>query len=388
MHMQSDKTLTLDSEVQQVPREAGSISAKPAVVGRPNVLNREVFLYRVEQILDRKIFSNNGPLVQELEAAVAKHLCVPHVIAISNATAGLELVLQSLELEGDVILPAFTFVATAHAIKRSGLNPVFCDVSSDQGLIDPAQVHKLITNRTAAILPVNLYGNVCAIEALEEICKEQRIKLIFDSAHALGVKYKNSFVGNFGDAEIFSLHATKFINGFEGGLITTSDNQLAEKLRSARNFGFVNREMVNCVATNAKLSEIHAAMALTNFEYIDEILTVNRRNYEYCRNSLPSWLKLIEFREGVKSNFQYITVLCPPELRDSLIQHLHKNQIFVRRYFYPGLHKLKPYLEPEYFLPNTDALAEQVICLPTGQDVDFDTIQSICTLVNQFYNCR
>lgn len=351
-------------------------------VGRPNVLNRDLFLSRVNQILDSKQFSNNGPFVTELEKRVASYLQVKHCIAVTNATIGLELVLSAMNLSGQVITPSFTFIATANAISRVGLEPVFCDVA-DNGLIDPSKVESLISSDTKAILAVNSYGNVCDVVSLEAIARLNGLKLIFDSAHGLGVSNNGQKVGGFGDAEVFSLHATKFITGFEGGLITTNNDVLANKLKLVRNFGFTGYEKIECQGTNAKLSEIHAAMALTNLEHIDEIVQHNKRNYEAYKSSLPSEFSLLEFPESVDSNFQYIVTRTAPVCRDFVVEYLHENQILVRKYFSPGAHMHVPYNKKTYHLPVTDAWSNSVICFPTGQDIDVEIIKEIAGLAKE-----
>jgi len=361
----------------------GAIS-RPLHVGSPNILDRSIFLKRVERILDQKMFSNDGPLVRELETSVAERLDIPHVIAVSNATIGLELVLETFPKKGEIILPSFTFVATAHAVKRMGFTPVFSDVTSDFGLLDPEQVKRLITPKTVALLPVNVYGNICDIDALTRISCEHSLKLIFDSAHVLGVRHKGIYAGTFGQAEVFSLHATKFINGFEGGLIATTDEDLAAALRRARNFGFVGYDQVNSIGTNAKLSEIHAAMALTNFEHFEEIIRHNKRIHDAYKRRLPSWMQLIGFPVHTESNFQYVVARCSGLKRDPLVKYLHGHRVLVRRYFYPGVHRMAPYSDDHHHLPVTEELSESVICLPTGQDINEDTVSYICDLIAEF----
>lgn len=368
---------------QNRPLPKTSTVSRVIHVGRPNVLNREVFMRRVNEILDTKLFSNNGPFVEQLERAVCDQFGIAHCIAVSNATVGLEIALEALELKGKVIVPSFTFVASVHAISRLGLEPVFCDIDGSTGLIDLDHFEKLITSETAAVLPVSTYGNVGDVERLSSICKERGLRLLFDSAHALGVSLNGRFVGGFGDMEVFSLHATKFITGFEGGLITTNDDQLAGKLRLLRNFGFSGYDQVVSVGTNAKLSEIHAAMALTNFECIDEIIEQNKKIFQFYDQYLPKECKLIEFVPGLRPNYQYVVAIVPQEKRNTIVEHLHAHGVLARKYFYPGVHKFPPYNNNPVQLPKTDALAESVICFPTGQEMDKPTVEFICELVGE-----
>lgn len=367
---------TEDSRVQEL--------SALLTVGRPNILDKAAFLQRVEQIIDNKWLSNDGPFVRQLESLTSKLLDVPYVVAVANATLGLELLLEMLPEKGEVILPSFTFVATVHAVMRLGHKPVFCDVRESDGLMDPKLVETLIGPDTVAILPVNVYGNVCDPEALQKLASEHSVKLFFDSAHTLGVKHNGRPVGKFGDAEVFSLHATKFINGFEGGLITTCNEEIARRMGQARNFGFVNYDQVDCIATNAKLSEIHAAMAVTNLEHVDEIIAINRRNYEAYKKYLPKALRLIDFPSTTESNYQYVVAVCPEGVRDGLVEHLKANKILARKYFYPGVHRMKPYADMGFDLPVTESLSERVICLPTGQDVDSTIIEHVCSVINSY----
>jgi dTDP-4-amino-4,6-dideoxygalactose transaminase len=352
-------------------------------VGKPNVLNREKFLERVGAILDAKMLTNDGPMVRELESAACELLHVKHCIAFSNATVAIELLLQELNITGEVIVPSFTFVATAHAVKRAGATPIFCDLEqgNTNGLIAPAEVVKLINERTQAIMPVNVYGNMCDVEGFQQVAEHYNLDLVYDSAHVIGCQIKNRYAGTFGRAEVFSLHATKFINAFEGGLITTNEDDLARRLKLARNFGFVTYDTVAALGTNAKLSEIHAAMGLTNLECIDQIISKNRENYELYKRYLPSSFRLMQFEADVASNYQYIVVFCDAAIRDRAVETLKQNDVFARKYFYPGVHKHAPYNKDGWQLPVTEKLSSEVICLPTGQDITESDIKRICEIL-------
>lgn len=356
-------------------------SAPKFVVGKPNVLNRELFLERVKQVLDTAIHTNDGPFVRQLEGLVQELLAVPYCLAVANATQALELLLESVAIDGEVIVPSFTFVATVHAVVRSNLTPVFCDVDS-RGLIDCDHLEQLISSRTRCILPVNVYGNVCDISRLKEIADKHKLALIYDSAHALGVKTGGLAVGGFGDAEVFSLHATKFISGFEGGLITTRSPELAASLKMARNFGFVDYDAVESMGTNAKLSEIQAAMALTNLECMPEIIAHNRQIFDIYKQALQPPLYLIEPSPAEESNFQYVPVRCPAAFRDAIVKSLMADGILARRYFFPGVHRMKAYQHMQVVLPQTDILANSVICLPTGRAISTDDAQLIASAAN------
>ncbi len=238
-------------------------------VGRPNIGDRERFLDRINDMFDRRWLSNNGPFVQELEQKIAKLLGVKHCVAMCNATVALEITARALGLHGEVILPSFTFVATAHALQWQEITPVFCDVDPLTHNIDPAKIENLITPRTTGILGVHVWGRACNVEALSAIAQKHHLKLMFDAAHAFACTYQGRMIGGFGDAEVFSFHATKFFNSFEGGVVTTNNDELAEKLRGMRNFGFAGLDNVIRVGTNGKMSEVSAAICLTSLESLD-----------------------------------------------------------------------------------------------------------------------
>ena len=253
---------------------------EPLHVGRPNIGNRQKFSTRVDDILDRKWLTNDGPYVIEFEKRLAELTGVKHCIAMCNATIALEIAIRALELKGEVIVPSFTFVATAHVLQWQDITPVFCDIDPQTHTIDPAKIDALITPQTTGILAVNLWGWHCDIAALEEIARRRGLKLLFDSAHALGCSYKDRMIGGFGDAEVFSFHATKFVNSLEGGAVVTNDDELARKIKLMRNFGFVAYDQVASIGTNGKMSEVSAAMGLTNLESIDDFIAINRRNHK------------------------------------------------------------------------------------------------------------
>lgn len=207
-------------------------------VGRPNIGDRVRFLERVEKILDHRLFSNNGPYVQEFEALIAKYLGVRNCICVCNATIGLEIVIRSLGIQGEIIVPAFTFVATAHAPQWLGLRPVFADIDPVSHNIDVKNIESLINENTSAILATHVWGRPCAITELEGLAKQYNLRLVFDAAHAFGCSYKGRRVGGFGDAEVFSFHATKFVNSFEGGRLRQMTMNWQRRCGSRRISGF------------------------------------------------------------------------------------------------------------------------------------------------------
>ncbi|MDA3925085.1 MAG: DegT/DnrJ/EryC1/StrS family aminotransferase [Kiritimatiellae bacterium] len=360
--------------------------------GRPNIGDRQKFHQYVDEIFDRRWLTNRGQLVQEFEKELADYLGVKHCVIMCNGTIALEIAIRALNLDGEVIVPSLTFIATAHALQWQQIKPVFCDIDRNTYNIDPYEIEKHITDKTSAILGVHLYSRPCDIEALQKIADKHGLKLLFDAAHAFGCSYKGQMIGNFGECEVFSFHATKFFNTFEGGAITTNNDKLAEKVRLMQNFGFSGMDNVVHVGTNGKMSEICAAMGLVNFDEMDEIVAVNKRNYECYKMAIPSiaGLHLIDFDEKEKCNWQYIVVevgVNYPLSRDELVSELHANNVRARKYFWPGCHRMEPYktLFPHAgeMLTITEEVVSRLLVLPTGTSVDETTITKIVGLMQR-----
>jgi dTDP-4-amino-4,6-dideoxygalactose transaminase len=352
---------------------------KPLHVGTPNIGDKAKVLARIEDILERRHLTNHGPFVQELEQRIADIVGVKHCIAMSNATVALEIVARALGLSGEVIMPSMTFVATAHALQWQQVTPVFCDIDPHTHQIDPARVESMITPRTSGILGVHLWGQPCDVNALAAIAKKHGLKLMFDAAHAFGCSYGDQMIGSFGDAEVFSFHATKFINAFEGGAVVTNNDTLAEQLTLMRNFGFSGRDEVTYIGINGKMNEAEAAMGLTSLESIDNFIAANYRNYCAYRQGFEAikGVRLRDYEEQKKANYQYIIVEMDSDLvglsRDEVALLLTAENIDVRRYFYPGCHRMEPYRS--YFphasllLPHTERVLDRVLAFPTGTAV-------------------
>lgn len=360
-------------------------------VGRPNIGSRRRLFERIEAILDSRILTNNGPSVQEFEQRVVEYLDVEHCVAMCNATSALSIAARALGMSGEVITPSFTFVGSAHALYWQYVTPVFCDVDPRTQTLDPHAVERLITPETTGILAVHLWGRPCSVEALEDIARRHRLALLFDAAHAFGCSAGGRMIGNFGDAEVFSFHATKFVNALEGGVVATNDGGLAEKLRLMRNNGFAGYDYVVSLGTNAKMNEVSAAMGLTSLENADLFGATNRRNYEHYRSGLMGicGLNLLRYDASERCNYQYIVVEVDAAQaglsRDELVQVLFAENVLARRYFYPGCHRMAPYdsVDPRAGsrLPNTETLAERVLLLPTGTSVSVDEIATICEVL-------
>ena len=360
-------------------------------VGRPNIGNRSQLLERINHALDRCWLTNNGPYVQEFERRVADFVDVGNCVAICNGTVALEIAIRAAGLTGEVIIPSMTFIATAHSLQWQEITPVFCDVDPETHSIDPTKVEQLITPRTTGILGVHLWGRACEIDALSDIADRHRLRLLFDAAHAFACSYRGKMIGRFGDAEIFSFHAAKFINTLEGGAIVTNDGHLADKMRLMRNFGFSGLDNVIYTGTNGKMNEVSAAMGLTSLESIERIIEANRRNYQVYREQLGDLpgVRFLSYDEREHCNFQYIVTEIDQAhthiSRDTLVDILHAENIRARRYFYPGCHRMEPYRS--YFpnagllLPETERLTERVLCLPTGTAVQPEDVKKICQII-------
>lgn len=360
-------------------------------VGRPNLGSRRRLLARINDMLDRRWLTNAGFYVKEFEKRVAEYLGVKHCIAMCNGTVALEIAVRALEMKGEVIIPSFTFVATAHCLQWQEITPVFADIDPQSCTLDPTALKKLITPKTTGIIGVHLWGRPCQIEALAKIAAEHRLTLLFDASHAFGCSYKGHMIGGFGAAEVFSFHATKFINTFEGGAIVTNDDALADRLRLMKNFGFRGMDNVIYLGINGKMNEASAAMGLTNLEDIEKFIATNRRNYmEYrrCLAGIPG-ITLLPFDETEKNNFQYVVIDVDPRSaglsRDELLAVLHAENVLARRYFFPGCHRMEPYRS---FFPNaglwlseTEEKTRRTACLPTGTAVRRQDVSAICGII-------
>lgn len=361
-------------------------------VGRPNIGNRDRLMERINDMLDRKWLTNNGLFVQEFEKRIEEYIGVKHCIATCNATVALEITIRALGLTGEVIVPSFTFIATAHALQWQEITPVFCDIDPITHTIDPSCIEKMITPRTTGIIGVHVWGQACNVEALSNIAQQHNLKLMFDAAHAFGCSHQGKMIGNFGEVEVFSFHATKFMNAFEGGAIVTNNDDLAEKIRLMTNFGFAGKDQVIYIGTNGKMSEASAAMGLTSLESIDDFVEVNYRNYQCYKQELDSipGISLLSYQETERCNYQYIVLEIDETLtdisRDNLMNILHAENIIARRYFYPGCHRMEPYCS--YFphagllLPKTEDLTQKVLLLPTGTAINISDIKRICQIIH------
>lgn len=369
---------------------ARPLFAEAVHVGRPNVGNRERFLERTRDILDSGWLSNNGPHLLEFERRIADRLGVSNCVAMCNGTIALEIAIRALELRGEVIVPSYTFVATAHALQWQEITPIFADIDPVTQNLDPDAVRRMITPRTTGIVGVHLWGRAAPAAELQAVASQNGLRLMFDASHGFGCTFGGKPLGTFGDCEVFSFHATKFFNTFEGGAVVTNDDALAEKMRLMRNFGFSDYDKVIYPGTNGKMTEIAAAMGLTNLENIDSFVAINRQNYHRYLAEIATipGLTLLAYDETEKNNFQYIVLDVTPEFpvsRDRIIEILHAEKVLARRYFWPGCHNMEPYRS--YYphaglvLPNTDRVAAQVVVLPTGSSMHVEDIGAIASVL-------
>lgn len=365
--------------------------AQPVHVGTPNLGNRADLHARLDDILDRRWLSNHGPYVRAFERRIAELVGVRHCVATCNGTLALEIAVRALGLTGEVIVPAFTFVATAHALQWQEITPVFCDIDPATCNLDPDKVEAMLTPRTTGIIGVHVWGRPCPVERLSEIAKAHRLRLIFDACHGFGCSHQGRMLGGFGDAEVFSFHATKFLNSFEGGAIVTNNDELARKARLMTNFGFVRYDQVVHVGCNGKMNEVSAAMGVTSLDSMEEFIRANYRNYKQYQAELADLpgVRVLAYDEAERCNYQYVVLEMDSKVtrisRDELVEVLHAENILARRYFYPGCHRMEPYRS--YFphawlmLPETEKMTQRVLSLPTGTAVGAEQVSSICQAI-------
>lgn len=374
--------------------------ASPLHVGRPNVGSRERFGQLLDEMFSRNWLTNHGPLVEDLERRVAAFLGVRNCIAMCNGTVALEIATRALGMKEEVIVPSYTFVATAHALQWQGITPVFADIDPVTHHLDPAAVRRMVTPRTSGIVGVHLWGRAAPVEELQMVADEFGIPLMFDAAHAFGCSHRGRMVGGFGRCEALSFHATKFFNTFEGGAIVTNDDDLAVKVRLMKNFGFSGHDNVIYPGTNGKMTEVQAAMGLVNLESIGVFTDVNRRNYEGYSRLLGQvkGLSVLPYDPGERNNYQYVVVEVGDEFpvsRDEVVNTLQAENVLARRYFWPGAHNMMPYRvfypHAGLLLPSTRLVADRVVVLPTGASVgaaEIETIVAVLALLSRTRNGR
>jgi len=379
-------TMNPESDASRLPNAGSPSFAEPFPFMRPTVpdLGQVIADY---QVAYGNGLLTNAALVARLESAVAERLRVKHCVAVSSCTSGLMMVLRALGLEGEVILPSFTFFATGHAVLWNGLKPVFANCESDSWNVSPSDVEKKITSATSAIMGVHMYGNPCDVTALEAIAGRHGLKLIFDAAHGFGSAYRGAPIGSFGDAEVFSLSPTKLLVAGEGGLVTTNDRQLAAAVRAMRNYGDVGAYNPEWLGLNARMSEFNAALAWNGLSLVDA--KVQRRNhiagmYTEMLSSLPG-IRFQKVHPADTNTYKDYSIHVTPEVfgmtRDALAQSLRAENIETKKYFYPPLHQQTLYSrfhEPgRNDLSQTEYVADGILSLPIYESLPDETVRGV-----------
>ncbi len=345
----------------------------------------EEYIEAIKPLWETHWLTNMGTYHKELEQKLAEYLDVPRLSLMVNGHMALELAIQSFDFpEGsEVITTPFTFVSTTHAIVRNRLKPVFCDVKEVDGTIDESKIEELITPKTVAILPVHVYGNVCNVEEIQHIADKHNLKVIYDAAHAFGVKYLNKGIGNFGDASVFSFHATKVFNTIEGGAVVCKTTEIYENLYNLKNFGIRGEETVVSVGANAKMNEFSAIMGLCNLRHIDDAIRKRKEIYEYYKEIISSLsgIRLLRVENSSTDNYAYVPIIVNDDWgcsRDDLYIKLKNNDINTRKYFYPLTCDQKCYMK-NCFNEVTVArgLSKKVLVLPLFEGMSYGMVDRI-----------
>lgn len=350
----------------------------------------EEYIEAIKPLWDSHWLTNMGNYHKELEEKLKQYLEVPELSLMVNGHMALELAIQAFDFPqgAEVITTPFTFVSTTHAIVRNRLQPVFCDVKMSDGTIDETKIEDLITEKTVAIVPVHVYGNVCNVEEIQRIADKYNLKVIYDAAHAFGVKYKGRGIGNYGDASIFSFHATKVFNTIEGGAVSFADHRMYEKLYNLKNFGIRGEELVVAVGANAKMNEFAAIMGLCNLKYLGHALEERKRKYFYYKEKLSCvhGIHFFEDNQDLDKNYAYFPIVVSDEYflsRDELYEKLKDNNIFSRKYFYPLTSDQacfrNKYKKSE--LDNARWLSKHILVLPFYEKLEFENIDRIVEIV-------
>ncbi|WP_171532106.1 DegT/DnrJ/EryC1/StrS family aminotransferase [Acinetobacter defluvii] len=359
----------------------------PIYVTQPVLPALEDFIPYLEQIWKNKVLTNCGPLHQQLEQELCDYLGVDHISLFNNGTIALVTALQALNLsEGEVITTPYTFVATAHSIVWNKLTPVFVDIDPVTSNIDPKKIEQAITEKTVAIMPVHCYGIACDVGSLQKIADEHNLKLIYDAAHAFGVKFQGQSLLNYGDVSVISFHATKVFNTFEGGAIVCHSAEMKQRIDRLRNFGIVNETTIDDISLNGKLSEVHAALGLLQLKTIDQTLSARKKIDHYYRDLLADIEGISCIQRSVTEidNYSYFPIVISksyPLTRDQLFEKFKKHNIFARKYFYPIMTDLEIYKQYQANTPNAQLLSEQVLCLPMYPHLSLDECKSIVDIL-------
>lgn len=360
-------------------------------VTRSSMPPYEEYIEAIRPLWESRWITNMGIYHKELEKQLREYLKVPKVSLMVNGHMALELTIQAMGFPAgsEVITTPFTFISTTHAIVRNGLEPVFCDIKDSDGTMDETKIEALITEKTVAIVPVHVYGNICNVDAIQKIADRYQLKVIYDAAHAFGETYRGTGVANFGDASVFSFHATKVFNTIEGGAAAFRDPGLYEKLFNLKNFGIRGEELVSEVGANAKMNEFAAIMGLCNLKYVEKEMEKRRQRADYYRRLLTdvSGIHLFPVKNDIRYNASYLPIKIDSSAfgctRDELFDHLRKNGIMVRKYFYPPVTEQVCYqnIFKKYDVSVSRNISKGIMTLPLYADLEFDMIKKIVDLI-------
>lgn len=356
-------------------------------VTRSSMPEFEEYIEEIKDLWDSRWLTNMGTKHKQLEMELIKYLKTPNVTLFTNGHLALECAMAAFNLTGEVITTPFTFASTTHAIVRNCLEPVFCDINPDDYTIDSDKLESLITDRTSAIVPVHVYGNICNVKKIDRIAKKYDLKVIYDAAHAFGVTYKDIGIGSFGDASMFSFHATKVFHTIEGGAVTFNNPELRKTLNDLKNFGITGQESVEYVGGNAKMNEFQAAMGLCNLRHIDDEIAKRKAvvGRYVKRLSGIKGIKLSKPQPGVKSNYAYFPVVFDGYKfdRDQVFELLKAEDIYARKYFYPLTNSFECY-KGRFDIAETpvaEYIADKVLTLPLYADLALEDVDRICDLI-------
>lgn len=360
-------------------------------VTRSSMPEFEEYCEEIKELWDSRWLTNMGVKHKQLQNDLEKYLDVSNVVLYTNGHLALENIISAMNFSkgSEIITTPFTFVSTTHAITRNGLVPVFCDVNEEDYTIDVTKIEELITDKTVAIVPVHVYGNLCDVEAIKEIADKYSLKVIYDAAHAFGVIKNNISVANFGDASMFSFHATKVFNTIEGGAVCFSDTKFVVILNDMKNFGISGPESCVYVGGNAKMSEFQAAMGICNLRHIDEEIAKRKAVVEHYRSRLGgiSGIKLCKEQDDVKSNYAYFPVVFDGYKynRDEVFEMLKAENIIARKYFYPLTNDIECYKDLSTSgsekTPVAKHIADRVLTLPLYADLSIENVDRICDVI-------
>ncbi len=374
----------------QFPTNNADFSKLPQIlVTRSSMPSFDEYVEEIKDIWDSHWLTNMGPKHQRLQKELESYLDVENIDLLTNGHMALELSLQALNLQGEVITTPFTFASTTHAIVRNGLTPVFCDVKEDDFTIDTDKIEELITDRTTAIMPVHVYGNICNIEEIDRIAKKYDLKVIYDAAHTFGESYKGRGIGSYGDVSCFSFHATKVFNTIEGGAVCFHDTEFGYTIARLKNFGIRGPEIVDGIGANAKMNEFCAAMGICNLRHVDEEIEKRRIVVERYKERLENvtGIQLNPEQKDVKSNYAYFPVIFREKdfgaSRNEVFAALAQNKIAARKYFYPITNTFDCFhgkFDAE-LTPVALHLSRRVLTLPLYADLPLEDVDRICDII-------